>query len=122
MWGGINGGAVIDGGAGLLLEAEADACGRGRRELLRGTTGVRGSLRRIVLRSKTQLDEGAGVRGQLGLPAVVALQLLHGGFACGIPAASGLSGEVAGLDQRGLDLGGALRLHGTRAGGLRGTA
>jgi hypothetical protein len=54
--------------------------------------------------SKAELDDGAGVRDQFGLPAVIALKFLHGSFGPGIPMAGGYAGEIARLDQRALDL------------------
>lgn len=57
--------------------------------------------------AEAQFDDGAGVGHQLSLPAVVGLELLHGGLGLGVPVAAGLTGEVAGLDEGGLDLSGA---------------
>ena len=61
----------------------------------------------VLSGSEAKLDDGAGVGNQFGLPAIVGLELLHGGFGLGVPVAGGFAGEVAGFDQRGLNLGGA---------------
>jgi len=66
---------------------------------------------RLGLGAESELDEGAGVGSDLGLPAVVALELLHGGDAFGVPGAGGFTCEVALLDEGGLDLGGAVGGH-----------
>ena len=65
----------------------------------------------LGLRAQAELDEGAGVGGDFGLPAVVALELLHGGDAFGVPGAGGFACQVALLDEGGLDLGGAVGVH-----------
>jgi len=64
------------------------------------------------LGAEAELDEGAGVGGDFGLPAVVALELLHGGDTVRVPGAGGLSGEVTLLDEGGLDCSGAFGVHG----------
>ena len=51
------------------------------------------------------------------MPAVVALELLHGGDAFAVPCSGGFAGEVALLDEGGLDLGGALCVHALDVGG-----
>ena len=58
----------------------------GRRRTEVGGVGVDGAG---VVGAEAELLEGAGVGHQLGLPAVVGLVLLHGGFGCGIPLAVG---------------------------------
>ena len=63
------------------------------------------------LGAEAELDEGAGVGGNFGLPAVVALELLHGGDTVRVPGAGRLACEIALLDEGGLDLGGAVGGH-----------
>ena len=72
-----------------------------------GQIGGEGACLLRLVWAETQLDDGAGVRDQLRLPAVVALKLLHRGFGLGVPVAGGFAAEIAGVDQRVLDLGGA---------------
>ena len=75
------------------------------------TEGVDGAVGLRLIESRGW-DRGlssmmAGSLGLVGLPAVVGLKLLHGGFGCRVPMAGGLAGEVARFDvERGLDLGG----------------
>ena len=65
----------------------------------------------ILLGAEAEEDEGAGVGDDFGLPAVVGLELLHSGDAFGVPGAGGFAGEVASLDESGLDLSGAGWIH-----------
>ncbi len=80
---------------------------RGR--CFRSGHGCRGTHTRVrvLCRSETQFDNGSRVRDQFGLPAVVSLILLHGGFGFGVPVTRCIAGEIAGLDKRCLDLGSA---------------
>ena len=82
-----------------------------RRLLLRAGWDVR---RRLCLRTETQLNQRTGVGGDLGLPAIVGLQLLHGRDGGRVPAAGGFAGQIAMLDERCLNLSGALGRHGCR--------
>ena len=72
-----------------------------------GVPAAEALLTRILGRSKAEFDDGARVGDQFGLPAVVALEFLHGGFRSGVPMPRGLAGEVTGFDQRCLNLGSA---------------
>lgn len=65
--------------------------------------------------SEAKFDNGAGVGHQLGLPAVIGLELLHGGLGGGVPVAACL-GHIAGVDKRLLNLGGTLIVDGALAG------
>ncbi len=64
-----------------------------------------------LLRAETELDQSARVRRDPGLPAIVFLELLHGGSGLGVPRAGGFAFQIALLDERGLDLGSALGWH-----------
>lgn len=61
----------------------------------------------LGIRSQAEFDDGARVGDELGLPAVVGLELLHGGLGAAVPVSGGVSGEIPGVDQGGLDLCGA---------------
>ena len=61
----------------------------------------------FVVRPQTQLDQGPRVGSELGLPAVVSLELGQGIFGGLVPNASGLAAEVMLLNQRALDFAGA---------------
>ena len=63
-----------------------------------GTGGVDGVG---VVGAKAKLFKRTGIRGELGLPALVCLKLLHGRDGCAVPLASGLTGEVV-LPYKGL--------------------
>lgn len=91
---------------------------RARRASGKGTAGgvQRGDGSRTGTEAK--LYQCAGVGDELGLPAIVGLHFLHGGFRCGVPMTAGLAGEVAGLDKGCLNLGGAFIVDGTLAGEL----
>ena len=57
----------------------------------------------IFAGAQSQLDQCAGIRNGLALPAVVGLKAAHGGFAVGVPCAGRFSGEVVLADQSFLD-------------------
>jgi len=61
--------------------------------------------------AEAELDEGAGVGGQFGLPAVVSLILLHGRLGGGIPLPGGRRSEIVLADEGILNFAGALRLN-----------
>jgi hypothetical protein len=63
-----------------------------------------------IIRSQAELDEGAGIGRNFGLPAVVSLVAGHGFLGASVPDAAGLASEVMFADQGGLDLTGAFRL------------
>jgi len=77
-----------------------------------------GALAGVLGRPKTELDDGARVGDKLRLPAVIALEFLHGGFGSSVPMTRGLAREVTGFDQRGLDLGGSGIVDSTLRGGF----
>ncbi len=58
-------------------------------------------------RSKPKLDDGAGIGHQLCLPAIVSLELLHGGLGSCIPVTARLS-HITGVNESLLNLGSAL--------------
>ena len=70
--------------------------------------------------AEAQLDDGAGVGHQFGLPAVVGLELLHGCFGLRIPVAACLAGEIAGLNEGALNLGCTAVIDGALTGVFRG--
>lgn len=55
-------------------------------------------------RSKPKLDQCSGIWNDLRLPALIRLQLLHRSHALCVPRASRFPGQVAGFDQRSLNL------------------
>ena len=57
--------------------------------------------------AETKFDNGSGVGHQFGLPAVIGLEFLHGGFCLRVAMAAGLTGEITRLDEGRLDLSGA---------------
>lgn len=67
---------------------------------------------------EAQLDDGSGVWNQLGLPAIIGLELLHRCLRLGIPVTGGFTRKITGLDERGLNLGGAGVVDRALAGGL----
>jgi len=84
-----------------LLSRHETRCGRCSRSGCRG-----GALAGVLGWPKTELNDGARVGDEFCLPAVIALEFLHGGFGSSVPMTLGLAREVAGFDQRRLDLGG----------------
>ncbi len=64
-----------------------------------------------IRRSQAQLDQRSRVRRDLGLPAILALHLLHRGDGLLVPPAGGLAGQIALLNQSRLNLGSALGGH-----------
>ena len=65
-----------------------------------GTTGAS-----VVSGTEAKFDDGARVRNQFCLPAIISLQFLHGGFGLRIPVtASGIAREITGFDQSRLNL------------------
>ena len=65
-----------------------------------------GTLAGVLGWPKTELNDGARVGNEFCLPAVIALEFLHGGFGSSVPMTRGLAREVTGFDERRLDLGG----------------
>jgi hypothetical protein len=89
----------VDGGesAGFGRLRRHGFVGVGRERLIRGCAGA-----------EAESDQRARIGCELGLPAMVGLVLLHGGFGFGIPFAAWRAIQIVGLDECGLDLGGAL--------------
>lgn len=58
--------------------------------------------------TKTKFDDGARVWDKLCLPTIVCLKLLHGRFGAAIPMSSRITGQISGMNERRLDLGGAI--------------
>src|SRR5579862_4964608 len=95
-------------GRGLVLEGmgvgQGSGGGSGRRcagGLRRyGGNRSRGScLGCVFFGAEAELDQSPGVRSELGLPAVIRLVLLHGGFGGGVPLAGGRTAEVVLADE-----------------------
>ena len=83
----------------FLHEARGGGC------LLRGNCGA-AQLRGLIW-PEAQLDDGSGVWDELGLPAVIGLELLHGCLRLRIPVTGGFTRKITRLDERCLNLGGA---------------
>jgi len=97
--------------AGAFGEAGGDAGGDGadgRRGCERGVFGVDGVG---VVGAEAEGLDGAGVGHELGLPAVIGLILLHGGFGGRVPMTVGIFAEIVLADEGGLDFGDALGLN-----------
>src|SRR5262249_18936850 len=62
-----------------------------------------------IVRPKTQFDEGAGVRCDLGLPPIGLLVTRHGVLSTRVPSSVGLAGQVVFANQSLLDGAGSLR-------------
>ena len=61
----------------------------------------------FVVRAQTELDQRSRIRSELGLPAIVSLELGQRIFGGLVPNASWLAAKVMLLNQRALDLAGA---------------
>ena len=66
----------------------------------------------FVVRTQTELDQGPRIWSELGLPAVVGLELGQRIFGVLVPNARRLAAKVMLLNQRALDLAGALLIDG----------
>lgn len=66
--------------------------------------------------AEAELDQGAGIGRELGLPAMIGLEFLHGGFSGRVPLTGGWTGQIVLANQGVLNLFGALRLYATLAG------
>lgn len=44
----------------------------------------------VLIGPQAELDNGAGVGDQLGLPSIIALVFLHGGFGLAVPVTGGI--------------------------------
>ena len=63
-----------------------------------------GAHTRVLCRSEAKLDDGARVGNEFGLPAIIFLKLLHGGFSLRVPVTRRFAGKITGLDERSLNL------------------
>ena len=75
-----------------------------------GKAGVFGVDGVGIIGPQSQLHEGAGVRHQLGLPALVGLKLLHGGHGGCVPIPGRFAGKIVLANQGLLNLRNPLRL------------
>ena len=69
--------------------------------------GTGAGWRGVLMGAEAQFDNGSGVGHQFGLPAVIGLEFLHGGFGLRVPMATGLTREITRLDEGRLNLSGA---------------
>ena len=101
--------------AGALSEAGSDAGRDGAHGGRRAEGGGLGVNCVGVVGAETESLDGTRVRHEPGLPAVIGLILLHGGFGGGVPTAVRVVAEVVRVNEGGLNLGDAFWLDGLLA-------
>ena len=93
------------------MRGGAVCSGRGRRSFGNGRHGTFRVQQMIVARPESEFDEGARVGNRFILPAIVALEFSQRVFGGRVPFSGRLAAQVMLLDQRFLDLLGALGIN-----------